>query len=111
MTHRKTQGPKGFENTLTLLATRTLRSFLLLGSLTVLLSSAVLAEDADLAKSKSAYDRSLRKIQTEHANNLRTWPARYIKALIVIQKKMQTSGNLDGKWPTLRSNALNPNAR
>ncbi len=71
-------------------------TILQIGLLVLLLTASAFASDAELDRARSSYEKSLEKLQKDHSNNLRTWPARYVKALTVMQQKMQEAGNLDG---------------
>jgi len=55
-----------------------------------------------LASMKAVYEKSIKRIETEHAEKRAAWPAEYIKALRALRTRMQKAGDLDG-WELVGS--------
>ena len=51
---------------------------------------------------KAVYEKSIKRIETEHAEKRAAWPAEYIKALRALRTRMQKAGDLDG-WELVGS--------
>jgi hypothetical protein len=59
-----------------------------------------LSEESSLDKAKAKYAGTLEKIEKDHANHLRTWPARYVGKLKRLQTKIKEQGDLEA-WETV----------
>jgi len=75
---------------------RTSLSFLILPTAILLATVQVsVSEESRIDKARGKYDATLEKIEKEHANHMRTWPARYVKKLMRLQAKIKEHGELE----------------
>ncbi len=57
---------------------------------------AACGENARLANARATYRSSLAKIETDTADKIETWPARYLQALKELQEQYRKEGDIEG---------------